>query len=165
MLRRVLACVLLAASCLAAAGCASGNRTLDHEVTVTGLIMKVPSSWEEQTSAEDAVRFAPADDGDDAIVVSYEEGYQAGVDAYRYMLDRRHEDEEQGIDREWSVAREMRLNEWTCNVYDVKESSATDGEDVTYQRAVIYGPTATYEIDVYGDALTMDLLLKTVGFE
>ena len=59
----------------------------------------------------------------------------------------------------------MRLNEWTCNVYDVKESSATDGEDVTYQRAVIYGPTATYEIDVYGDALTMDLLLKTVGFE
>ena len=73
--------------------------------------MKVPSSWEEQTSAEDAVRFAPADDGDDAIVVSYERATRRGSTTYRYMLDRRHEDEEQGIDREWSVAREMRLNE------------------------------------------------------
>ena len=169
MLTRRLACIFAICSCLALAGCMTGNRTLDHEVTIAGLIMKVPSSWTESTTESagaghdaEGTRFS-SEDGSEWVEVSYESGYFQSVDAHRYMLGWQHADEEAGLDRSWEVTREARIDEWQCNVYRVTEP--LDGEEVTYEKAVIYGPTAVYEVDLHSPTTTMELLLKTMGFE
>lgn len=170
MLTRRLACIAtVALSCLLLSGCISGNRTLDHQVTVAGLIFKIPSSWEESTTQgagaghdAEGTRFT-SPDGSEWLEVSYTSGYYQAVDAHRYMLSWQHADEEAGLERSWEVTREAKIDEWQCNVYRVTEP--IEGEEATYEKAVVYGPTAVYEIDLHSSSTTMELLMKTMGFE
>lgn len=143
MKKQVIAAALVGMLALVGCGAAGGVTTLDKDVSVAGITLSVPSSWEETDHGGTTTFDGPEDEEgrvSDAIIVSHEETSET--------LDEYVEDAYEGAER----VSETEVDGCECSVYDF------DGTSV----AIIDGGGIIYDVMVLGDAVSLDDVLDTV---
>lgn len=145
MRRQMLAAALVGT--LALVGCGTQGVQLDKEVTVEGMTLSVPSSWNEEDHGGTTTFDGPADDNgrvSDAIIVSYED--TGGQTIEEYAGDTYDGAKQSG---------ELEVDGMDCQTYDF------DGTPV----AIIDAGETIFDVMVLGDDVSMDSLLSTVSFD
>lgn len=170
------ACVFGTALVFALTGCGAN---LDRDVTVQEMTMSVPSTWAEDPDegnrdSSGVVWFADVDEdkdeGDfDAISVSYvSQDADDAPSADEKLAKRQAELEDDQSVVNWDVEDfETRVIDGAqVSVYDYSFEKAIDHETQKYEYHLAYisTPTTQYEIQVYGDAVSLGDIVENIEF-
>ena len=167
-------CVLGAAMALALTGCGA---SLDRDTTVQDMAISVPSTWAEEPNDANSetggsVWYIDTDpDKDetefDAILVSYEavEPSDAST-AEEAMTEKQAQYEEDFAITNWDIedSDEFVIDGAKVTTYEYSFEKTIDHvtQKYEYRIAYLYSPTTHYVIQVYGDAVSLDDIIRSV---
>ena len=144
-MKKALVALAVAAS-VAIVGCeeTKDSAALDMDVSVSGMTLSVPSSWEETDHGGTTTFDGPANDEgrvSDAIIVSHRETTET-PDEYAEEV---YEDAQ--------LESETEVNGCECSIYDFNGTTV----------AIIDGGSVIYDVMVLGDTVSLDDVLGTVS--
>ncbi len=160
--------------CLAVGGVLAGcGASLDREVQVQGMTLKVPSDWLEITGQENTdllgdKRFEDTgEDESNAVVVTYDLRPESmGETAQQDMLAKRAWAEGELGATEWEdeEVRTMVVDGAQVSVCEYSFEKEIDGVSRAYEYAIayVYGENAHYQIRVIGTAASLDGIVDSI---
>ncbi len=152
------------------AGCGA---SLDREVEVQGMTLKVPSGWLEVTGKDNddlagTMRYVDTDeDENNVVVVTYDLRPESGEETAEQdiMAKRVWAEGELGA-TEWKdeEVRSMVIDGAQASVYEYSFEKEIDDVSRKYEYAVayVYSETAHYQIRVIGSAASLDGIVDSV---
>lgn len=152
------------------AGCGA---SLDREVVVQGMTLKVPSGWLEVTGEENdesvgTMRYVDTDeDENNAVVIAYDlRPENMGETAEQDIMAKRAWAEGELGATEWEdeEVRSMVIDGAQASVYEYSFEKEIDNISRTYEYAVayVYSETEHYQIRVIGSAASLDAVVDSV---
>ena len=169
-------CALGTAMVFALAGCGAN---LDRDVTIQNMSLSVPSNWEEKPSDSNSdtsgnIWFEDVDEDNDedvfnAIYVTYQKVDLSDTSTAKQALDAKQAklESDYGITN-WDVddSNEQVIDGAKVTTYEYSFEKVIDHVTQKYEfkTAYVYTPIMHFEIQVYGDAASINDVVKSIEF-
>lgn len=160
----LLACVFAAVMALCLAGCGT---SLDKEVTVQNMTVKVPSDWAESTTSYSSFgsNTYVSDDMESFISIGYDENYKTVEEQLNMNKSSIEMDPINGYDWYSTELGNETIESSIVQKYEIgykfKDNDGNEHENIN-QVAFIMTPSMNFDITVHGNDIKLDDVLGTM---